>query len=289
VPHATACGPVTYYALDLEERELQRTLADISMSDIGNSLRGKIETKGICGTYDDGLKFVEKGGLFVNSISTTTPVFGTRADLRDSSPSPSPVSSILSVTTTTDEDTPPSSINDIEAPLHILFLGSSLGNFTREAQADFLRSLPLRPGSGDTLLLGLDHDNSKEAIEEAYNDPRGYTKQFIMNALRVAGRALGDESMFDEDKWEYVNYYNVVSCLIQRVRQCTHLCVPQEKRMIICRFSLMSQVSTNFFRSTRSLLQVKARPMCTGPFNWERVCFPQGRNAEDRRIFQGLS
>jgi len=69
-------------------------------------------------------------------------------------------------------------------PLHILFLGSSLGNFSRTDMVQFLKQLPLRPGSGDTLLIGLDGHNDKELIELAYNDPKGITKAFIMNGLK---------------------------------------------------------------------------------------------------------
>lgn len=48
----------------------------------------------------------------------------------------------------------------------------------------FLSRLPLRAGSGDTLLLGLDGDNGKELVEKAYNDSKGITKDFIMNGLK---------------------------------------------------------------------------------------------------------
>lgn len=72
-----------------------------------------------------------------------------------------------------------------------------------------MRSLPLRAGSEDTLLLGLDHHNEQQKILTAYNDPKGYTRKFIMNGLKAAGKALGDESLFDEDNWEYVNTYDV--------------------------------------------------------------------------------
>ena len=103
--------------------------------------------------------------------------------------------------------TAPSTPDSAQPPLHIMFLGSSLGNFSRVEGAAFLRSLPLRRGCGDTLLLGLDHDNQAAKIETAYNDPKGYTKKFIMNGLKAAGSTLGDEHMFDEDKWEYVGMY----------------------------------------------------------------------------------
>jgi hypothetical protein len=209
VPTISARPPITYYALDLEQRELERTLGDIASSEIGKTLKGRVETKGMCGTYDDGLKYVEDGGL-QSERTAGEPPFMDKYGLRGASPV---LSEDMSASSTSESDpSPPSTPEDVQPPLHILFLGSSLGNFSREGSVQFLQSLPLRPGSGDTLLLGMDHDNSKKAIEEAYNDREGYTKRFIMNGLRAAGRTLGNEHMFDEDKWEYVNHYNVV-CL----------------------------------------------------------------------------
>ncbi|KAF6755786.1 DUF323 domain-containing protein [Ephemerocybe angulata] len=217
-------APITYYALDLEKRELERTLGEIDSSDIGKLLAGKVATKGMCGTYDDGLKFLENGGLsevlptFADAFRGGSPISsGSSSD--SSSAGDSPASSPTSERRHDGFEfkqvapgTPPSptSSHGEERTLHIMFLGSSIGNFPRAEAASFLRSLPLRAGEGDTLLLGLDHDNEKLKIEEAYNDKEGYTKKFIMNGLRVAGRTLGNERLFDEDKWEYVNRYNTV-------------------------------------------------------------------------------
>lgn len=94
-------------------------------------------------------------------------------------------------------------------PLHLMFLGSSLGNFDRVGSANFLRSLPLRPGSSDTLLLGLDGRNEKRRVERAYNDPEGYTAKFIMNGLNVAAKSLGlDSDVNLIERFEYVGTYN---------------------------------------------------------------------------------
>jgi hypothetical protein len=210
VPKASRPAPITYYALDLEERELQRTLSEITMSDVGKTLEGKVDTKGLWGTYDDGLKFVEAGGLQPHNVATRISVVSAAPYKVAATGDVSPISSTSSRSNTTASDmTPPSTPDAAQPPLHILFLGSSLGNFCRSEGADFLRSLPLRPGSGDTLLIGMDHDNDKALIEEAYNDRKGYTKRFIMNGLRAAGKALGNENMFDENQWDYVNNYNV--------------------------------------------------------------------------------
>ncbi len=215
---------MTYYALDLEQRELVRTLGGITESDLGQVLRGKVETRGMWGTYDDGLKFVQSGGLRSTTIQSSVGFFS--SDLsRDTSPD-SRFSSTSSTSSMHSGSSPPSTPGETQPPLHLLFLGSSIGNFTREAGAEFLRSLPLRPGSGDTLLLGLDHDNESHVIETAYNDPKGYTKSFVMNGLRGAGRALGDESLFDESKWEYVNVGRLPHCDAHS----THHSMPEIRR-----------------------------------------------------------
>jgi L-histidine Nalpha-methyltransferase / hercynylcysteine S-oxide synthase len=183
------------------------------------------------GTYDDGIAFIERGGLRTNNnnndgyMRVPSPIEHTsrhasRAPSTAGTGSPASEGAPSSLASVSDA-TPPSSPGAATAehgPLHMLFLGSSLGNFARGEDAAFLRALPLRPGAGDTLLLGLDHANEPGLIERAYNDDRGHTTAFIMNGLRVAGRSLGDERIFEEGKWEYVNRYDVEQ------REC--LCFP---------------------------------------------------------------
>lgn len=45
--------PVTYYALDLERRELERTLNELTVSEVGSILEGKVDVKGMLGKFDD--------------------------------------------------------------------------------------------------------------------------------------------------------------------------------------------------------------------------------------------
>lgn len=211
-------------ALDLEERELDRTLR-LTSEHLGAELDGKVDTRGMLGTYDAGLKFVEEGGL--DSLFTMGPL-----DLEPSRDSISPILRGRPVSRTTSscassnyshstprtpslthlsEPSTPSTapIESSPVPLHLLFLGSSLGNFARNDAAAFLKALPLRPGSQDTLLLGLDHDNGKEMIERAYDDRQGITRDFILNGLKGAGRAVGEEDTFGSD-WAYHSFYNEV-------------------------------------------------------------------------------
>ncbi len=216
---ANEVPPITYYALDLEKRELERTLQLVT-SELGDQLKGKVDAKGMWGTYDGGLKYIREGGLLDEKDKDdefTATMEAYRVERRGRDPSPASFDSAtgLSDETRATSMTPPSTPGPMEqriiqdmAPLHIMFLGSSLGNFNAGSAIAFLRALPLRPGSSDTLLIGLDHDNEKKKIELAYNDPAGITKAFIMNGLKGAGRVLGDEALFEEDKWEYVAWYN---------------------------------------------------------------------------------
>jgi L-histidine Nalpha-methyltransferase / hercynylcysteine S-oxide synthase len=222
VPAQTLPAPITYFALDLEERELERNLTQIQQSELGAPLRGKVDTKGLWGTYRGGLRFVEEGGLHQSSAIAG---FFDRADAATDFSSSSSADTASDVADT--ESTPPTTPDDNRPPLHIFFLGSTLGNFSRKESTDFLRSLPLVPGSGDTLLLGLDHDNDKDLVELAYNDKKGITRKFIMNGLKVAGRVLGDENMFDQANWDYYNIYNVeerTSNIVQILRHALMAC-----------------------------------------------------------------
>ena len=184
------------------------------------------------GTYDGGLKFIQEGGLHGrNATSQMLPDTSTFEGLRDMSPvscrdsgSESPGTRSSENDQGSDVMTSPSTPGTPQTPLHILFLGSSLGNFPRGDDAGFLRGLPLRPGSGDTLLLGLDHDNDPGEIERAYNDSLGITRKFLLEGkffelhrttpsqflagLNAAGIALGDETLFGEDKWDCFGKYN---------------------------------------------------------------------------------
>ena len=75
--------------------------------------------------------------------------------------------------------------------LLVLFLGSTIGNFDRGADEQFLREIrdTLRPG--DALLLGTDLEKSVELQLLAYDDPAGVTAAFNLNLLARINRELG--------------------------------------------------------------------------------------------------
>ncbi|KAG9019743.1 hypothetical protein FRB90_009613 [Tulasnella sp. 427] len=263
VPRPASVGeaPITYYALDLERQELVRTLGVVS-STIGPKLAGRVDTKGMLGTWDSGLAFMRNGGLvkdtaspdYDNTNCAEPPIKDLHQPIFTTSQTPTPRPSSPAVEDDEEEErhsdqlsgsfdpeasthTPPTSqpaeeeqpghrvqaesppfkFDADEAkgdhpPVHFLFLGSTLGNFPRTDAPEFLKGLPLRPGSGDTLLLGLDQRNDGETVRLAYNDPAGWTAKFELNALRVAERILqgkGDEvdrdygEIFAKDGWTF--------------------------------------------------------------------------------------
>jgi L-histidine Nalpha-methyltransferase len=97
--------------------------------------------------------------------------------------------------------------------LLVLFLGSTIGNFDRDAGEEFLRETRaiLRPG--DALLLGTDLEKSVELQWLAYNDPAGVTAAFNLNLLARINRELG--ANFDLGSFRHEARWNSVERRIE--------------------------------------------------------------------------
>ncbi len=91
--------------------------------------------------------------------------------------------------------------------LLVLFLGSTIGNFDRDAGEEFLREMREILQPGDALLLGTDLEKSIEIQLLAYDDPAGVTAAFNLNLLARINRELGadfDLSCFrHEARWNF--------------------------------------------------------------------------------------
>src|SRR6202165_3144810 len=89
--------------------------------------------------------------------------------------------------------------------LLVLFLGSTIGNFDRDAGEKFLREMREILQPGDALLLGTDLEKSVELQLLAYDDPAGVTAAFNLNLLARLNRELAadfDLSCFrPEARW----------------------------------------------------------------------------------------
>lgn len=104
----------------------------------------------------------------------------------------------------------------------LLFLGSNIGNFTREQSVDFFRSLRSVMNDDDLLFVGFDLQKDPHVIVRAYDDSAGVTAEFNLNLLRRINRELGAD--FDLNKWSHYAIYRPVECaarsfLISREKQ----------------------------------------------------------------------
>jgi dimethylhistidine N-methyltransferase len=75
--------------------------------------------------------------------------------------------------------------------LFVLFLGSTIGNFDRDAGIKFLGSVRSILQPGDSLLLGTDLEKSSAQLLGAYDDELGVTAAFNLNLLARVNRELG--------------------------------------------------------------------------------------------------
>jgi iron(II)-dependent oxidoreductase len=92
------------------------------------------------------------------------------------------------------------------APLTLLFLGSSLGNFDRQETVEFLERVRAALAPGDHFLVGLDLVKDPQVLEAAYDDAAGVTAAFTRNLFARMNRELG--TRLDLDAIEHVALWN---------------------------------------------------------------------------------
>jgi dimethylhistidine N-methyltransferase len=91
-------------------------------------------------------------------------------------------------------------------PTLFVFLGSTIGNFTRVEFIRFFEHLSSCMGPDDFLLLGVDCVKETEILEKAYDDSRGVTAAFILNVFLNLNRIA--QSNFDLERMTYRSWYN---------------------------------------------------------------------------------
>jgi dimethylhistidine N-methyltransferase len=91
-------------------------------------------------------------------------------------------------------------------PLVVLFLGSSIGNFTPSQTRNFLWQVRDHLRIGDQLLIGFDLQKDPRILQAAYDDAAGLTREFNFNLLDRINRELGGE--FDCGEFVHHPIYN---------------------------------------------------------------------------------
>jgi dimethylhistidine N-methyltransferase len=90
---------------------------------------------------------------------------------------------------------------EVVGPKLVVFLGSSLGNYTTDEAVSLLGRIAQIMGPDDRLLLGLDLAKDRALLEAAYDDAQGVTAQFNRNLLARINRELGAD--FDLDQFTH--------------------------------------------------------------------------------------
>jgi len=92
------------------------------------------------------------------------------------------------------------------SPALVIFLGSTIGNFTPAEEHTFWTDIASSMQVGDHFLLGVDLVKDVGILEAAYNDRNGITEQFTTNYMLRMNRELGTSVDFDSIK--HVAFYN---------------------------------------------------------------------------------
>src|SRR5262249_7123475 len=96
--------------------------------------------------------------------------------------------------------------SESDRPRLILWLGSNIGNFTREEAAAFLLRIRDTMTSVDRMLVGVDLRKDRAVLVPAYDDAAGVTAAFNLNLLaRINCELDGD---FDLSAFRHRALYN---------------------------------------------------------------------------------
>lgn len=107
----------------------------------------------------------------------------------------------------------------------ILFLGSNIGNLSREQAVSFLKKIAAAMSEHDLFFLGMDQKKHPQKILDAYNDASGVTAAFNKNLLSRINREF--DADFNPDNFLHWPVYDpvtgiaksyLVSTLAQKVR-----------------------------------------------------------------------
>jgi L-histidine N-alpha-methyltransferase len=88
------------------------------------------------------------------------------------------------------------------SPLLLMFLGSTIGNFSDGQLDEFLGMVAMALSPGDHFLLGIDLIKPTPMLNRAYNDEARFTERFMINILARMNRELGTDIPLDTVVYE---------------------------------------------------------------------------------------
>jgi len=95
---------------------------------------------------------------------------------------------------------------DADGVTLIVFLGSTIGNFTPGEAHDFIEEIRCCMRPGDYFLLGADRVKDEKILNAAYNDAQGLTASFNLNVLEVINREINAD--FKMEKFSHQARFN---------------------------------------------------------------------------------
>jgi len=104
-------------------------------------------------------------------------------------------------------------ISSTPGPRLLLFIGSSIGNWSPEAAAELLALARRHLAPGDRFLLGADLRKDPAILLPAYDDPAGVTAAFNRNVLARLNRELG--ATFDLARFRHIALWNEAASRVE--------------------------------------------------------------------------
>ena len=109
--------------------------------------------------------------------------------------------------------THPLELEPFDGTTLVLYIGTSIGNFSPEEARFILRDLCIQLQSGDALLLGTDMVKEETTLLAAYDDSDGITAAFNLNILHRLNRELG--ANFDAGCFRHRVLWNSIESRIE--------------------------------------------------------------------------
>jgi L-histidine N-alpha-methyltransferase len=164
---------------------------------------------------------------------------------------------------------------DIASPIMVIFLGSTIGNMTREESMSFFNRVADHLDPGDHFLLGVDLLKAPEILEAAYNDAAGISDEFTRNLFVRMNRELG--SAIDISAIDHVARFNAERSQIEihaRFNRAQTIDLPllQRSFRIEAGEEILTEISRKFNIETLlpslGMLGLRARRVFTDERKW---------------------
>jgi L-histidine N-alpha-methyltransferase len=135
-----------------------------------------------------------------------------------------------------------------------MYIGSSIGNFSRQEARTILRDLRSELRAGDMLLLGTDMVKDEATLVRAYDDQAGVTAAFNLNVLHRLNRELG--ANFDTGCFRHrVRWNRLESRIEMHLESTRNQCVNIPAAQLSLQFAAFETIHTeSSYKFTRNTL-----------------------------------